>query len=696
MAIETIQEINGYINSIRYSINQLLRNSNEEELSPNDTLKKYAETLSKIKVSNTTITQKMYALYVWAESDEDASNKSIPTITWNKGDNDNYPDSPTIDESSSEWKTIVPNTLDESLLYVRFVTIGQGGEAVYGTPLRLTGPAGPKGEDGLDGRDSIISTEIFRIVELYHVGQEEPKIQTFEIDRSNNVKFTGVLDPNRLYYTNGENKIYIDNENSDWKLTYDNSDTVWSISIEMGSIEYYKLLTTSPINKQFPTIINTAVYYLASSDRNSIPSKDADWKNTRDAVALSDEFPYLWSKTVTTYSNGALSDNIVLVQELPTVIKNIKTEYIATTKLSEEPNEDSNWQDTFQEGPVVWKKETTTYTNNVAGNSDTRTVISPVYVQGEPGIKYVGKYDSVADLENFEYSDSTKVGQIGVVIGGETYVWWGTDEPNLGGVEYIPNNYWLNIGASGISLIAIDYDDLVTLKDNSNLIPGTQYKINENSVFVRALDSSTLDPNAAVKINANAVKCNYSLSNDTVLYRAKLDPKVVLLGNKMGSYSGLIAQAESLLDQHGIEYTYKDSPTIVNGVELQVNGQTSVSNRIDNFGTKVRTLKNAISCELFTDGWRYWDVDKADYIKIEDDSKYTSNVKYIDSNINKYGTIWSIVRNNSVYPSTEFYGRSKGNHQIEICYHKGEEKYIVPYGTVKSYDIYPDICQYLP
>lgn len=695
MAIQTITEINGYINSIRGSINTLLKNSGEEELSVDDTLGKYAETLSKIKVSNTTIIQKMYALYVWAESDEDASTKITPTITWNKGDDGNYPESPTIDESNSEWKTTIPNPVDKQLLYVRFVTIEQDGVADYGTPLRLTGPAGPKGEDGLDGKDSIVSTEIFRIVELYHVGQEEPKTQTFKIDRSDNVKFIGALDPNRLYYTNGENKIYISDANSDWKLTYDNSDTVWSISIEMGSIEYCKLLTTSPINKQFPTIIDTAVYYLSSPDLNSIPSKDADWKNTRGDVALSDEFPYLWSKTVTTYSNGALSDNIVLVQELPTVIKDIKTKYIATTKLSEMPNEDSNWQDTFPEGPVVWKKEITTYTNNVAGNSDTRAVISPVYVQGEPGIRYVAKYDSVADLENFEYSDSTKVGQIGVVIGGETYVWWGTDDPLLGGIEHINNNYWLNIGASGISLIKINYNDLVTLKTNSNLIPGTQYKINENDVFVRAVDNSNLDPNAAVKIGVNIVKCNYSLSN-TELYRVQLDPKVILLGNKTNyNYSELIAEAEDLLDQFGIEYNYVESDTLIYGVALQINDQNKGSfSNIESFAEKALLLKNAINCKLFTDGWRYWDNDKGDYIKFDDNTDYTSNVKYIDFE-NKYGTIWSIARNNSVYPSIEFY-HSKGNHRIEIGYHEDEDKYIVPYGTIKSYDIYPDICQYLP
>jgi hypothetical protein len=50
-------------------------------------------------------------------------------------------------------------------------------------------------------------------------------------------------------------------------------------------------------------------------------------------------------------------------------------------------------------GPVIWKKEVTEYTAEIGGeDSNIKTTITPVAIQGASGIKFIGTVTSESDL----------------------------------------------------------------------------------------------------------------------------------------------------------------------------------------------------------------------------------------------------------------------------------------------------------
>lgn len=454
-----ISNINDTITKIRKAINDGIDErideqdssvSEKDKLTDKSALTDYVDAIEKLRARKDNTNQQLIILYTSAKNIEDAVSFNDPTISWTYNDDEQKWNDISYDFTNTPWKIEAPTNLnDNEKVFIRFVIINRGADVTFGTPVQLTGERGAKGEKGTAGIDGTIAIQTSRVVKLYYSGSNKPDTPVFTKDISidnSNIGGLHQLSSKRIYYGN---KIYVDSSDSDWKLDITNSnDQIWEIDVEISSKDSTVTILKDP-TKSNVTITNTTIEYGVSQDDTITPTK---WESTRPELNL--ENPYLWTKTTIEYSNGQHATHNSLIQELPTVIMDIINKYCVTNSLSNVPeSEYDGWQDDLNglTGPIIWKKETTIYNNNIGYNdssTDTKIIITPISIQGPAGIQIIGKISSIDDLPNEISYTNEYIGKIGIIVNTDTYVWYGENNPELG-CEQIGTYYWLNIGYTG-------------------------------------------------------------------------------------------------------------------------------------------------------------------------------------------------------------------------------------------------------
>lgn len=445
---ETINNLSQSLRSIREAINagidsRINRATDidiSSKLGDNSSLEEYKNAIQKLNVSITSTDQQLIILYTYAKDFTEAENKRVPSVSW-KEDEIVYGEFNPI-----EWVPVGPIQQDpQEKLYIRFVTIIKDSESPnYGIPIQMTGDAGPQGQQGQPGQDAVILTAVHRLVKLYNTSSTLPVVPTtFKKDNSADSRFQNNLSENRIYYTNGGTQIYVNDGHSEWKLQYSstNESVVWEIDVDINSKNDVVKVISDPVRKNI-TVTGTEVTY-ATSDDGHTPPRDG-W-DVRDNVTLNEDNPYLWSKTTTTYSDGFSQDTYLLINEIPTTITGIEIKYLGTTDFTK-PSESDAWVDEMPvNSPVIWKKETTTYSNDIYSGENTKTTIVPIVKQGPAGVQFIGHVTSSNELSQLSYTDEF-IGKIAMLVGADTYIWYGVDDPVLENCQQYNGQYWLNMG----------------------------------------------------------------------------------------------------------------------------------------------------------------------------------------------------------------------------------------------------------
>ena len=445
--INTINTINETINQIRTAINET---KDETLLTSDSPLSDYAMAIRQLGTKLVGPKQQLIILYTFAEDAQSANKKAFPSISWPIeviNENGEKTGGEVIIEAD-EWGWVTTNpkqTVGSSeRLHVRFVSIFYGENEVAlenrGIPIELQGEKGDKGEPGQDGANAlVIGLTQFRFIKLYNTQIEQPKLPDLKFDVDEFVIKNDELSKYLYYINDSGNKIYIRNEESEWKFAIDPGESAWEITIDFRSTKEDVNILSGPLYNT-PVITETKFLYCLSETNE--PGNT--W--TEDVYSVSNEKPYLFCKIETTYVTGQkFYSSPILLDVLPLSIVSIETTYGTSSDVSIEPE---TWDSTAAFGPVIWKKEITTYNRNFDNGNNVHTVVDPIVIQGPAGIQILGTVESVDELPTELTYGSDYIGKIGILVHGETYIWYGTEDPNLG-CEKIGDYYWLNIGSFG-------------------------------------------------------------------------------------------------------------------------------------------------------------------------------------------------------------------------------------------------------
>lgn len=445
--IETIEILNKTIGEIRDAINSSDKGVLLSESSP---LSDYASAIRQLEAQISSTNQQLVILYTCAANDEEANAKQIPAISW--------PETTVTEDGEKIGGDVVISVTDENgwvpthplkditedaRLYIRFASIFYGESEInpdnLGIPILLEGKDGPRGDKGERGTDAVvIGLTQFRTLTLYNLQSNQPEVPEFKFDTEAFIANNGELS-HYLYYTSNSTKKYVKESDSEWKFKIEPNTYAWEINVSFNSSSNKVEILSGPLYS-IPSISETKIEYCLSA--SSTPSEE--W--TEERSTISNERPYLFCRVKTKYTTGyEFYSNPILLEEMPVVIIGIETVYGASVDVSIEPEE---WFDIAPFGPVIWKKETTTYNRNVGVGSNVYTTVAPIAIQGAAGVQLLGKIDSTDDLPLSLAYSSDYVGKLGVIVGSDTYVWYGLEDPNLG-CEKIGDYYWLNIGPLG-------------------------------------------------------------------------------------------------------------------------------------------------------------------------------------------------------------------------------------------------------
>lgn len=445
--LKTIDKIEQNLANIRSAVNET---KGETVLTDASLLSDYADAIRQLGAQIASTNQQLIVLYTYAANDEEAALKTIPAVSW--------PKSSINEDGEEEGGKIIINILDEngwvpsspikpvgenSRLYIRFASIFYGESEIQeknlGIPILLEGKDGDQGPQGDPGTDAVvIGLTQFRTMTLYNTQANKPDVPVFKFDTNQFAINNGDL-IDYLYYVTNSGKKYIKEEDSEWKLSIPAETYAWEVSISFKSSHEAVDILSGPLYN-IPAISETKIEYCLSATE----TVGNEWMEIRPAI--SNEYPYLFCRIKTKYTTGyEFYSTPILLEEMPIVILNIETLYGVSSDVSIKPVE---WSPIAAFGPVIWKKETTTYNRNIGENSNVNVTIAPISVQGPAGIQIIGKIDSVSELPTSLTYDSSYIGRIGVIVQSDTYIWYGSEDPNLE-CEKIGDYYWLNIGPLG-------------------------------------------------------------------------------------------------------------------------------------------------------------------------------------------------------------------------------------------------------
>ena len=647
--VETIKELETTIGQIRNTINEGIQNSidNGSDLTEDDKLKDdaplvdYIEAITKLKANITQAGQQIIILYTYAESKAAAEKKKTPTISWKKDENEEY----VIEYGEfnpSEWVPSGAIQQDPThKLWIRFASITKdASNADFGEPIQMTGDQGPKGDQGIPGTDAVILTAVHRLVKLYCISDTKPTIPAFRKDTSSNSKFENDLDVTRIYYGDETNPTYIDNE-SDWTSEYTGgaNEVVWEIDIDINSKNDVVNVISDPVRKNI-TVTSTEVTYATSDNEHTHPT---DGWGVRDSVTLNEDYPYLWSKTTTIYSDGFSQDTYLLINEVPTTITGIEIKYLGTTDFTK-PSESDAWVDEMPvNSPVIWKKETTTYSNDIYSGENTKTTIVPIVKQGPSGVQFIGYFDSEEELPQLSYTDDY-IGKIAVLVGVDTYIWYGSENPELDNCNQYNSQYWLNMGPIHVCDWDAAEGELGYIKNKPEekvvqlTLTTTPYQLEKHPYFIEwALTSS--ECGASYFPIPDDVVITYDRVNNTVQSKGPGIPVCIYYKNPWKSnlisedifveeitYLELIWKIKT--SQLSVGKTYKLNCLTTFSEQSYDNGHILIkaisTSKLDNFGIFVHNNEKVADCwwDVFNDTFRGTYNDAA----IDPTSVYKTNI----------------------------------------------------------------------
>lgn len=147
----------------------------------------------------------------------------------------------------------------------------------------------------------------------------------------------------------------------------------------------------------------------------------------------------IWKVDVMYASNSKaenLGDPVLITNVIDVEIK-----YGTSNSTEIKPN---TWDNEYPKNTtdIVWIQR-----NEKLSDYTVKTIEYPIGLRGPAGIQFIGSVESESDLLSISPNyDNDYIGKLGVRVGQDVYIWYGTEDPYLTGSEQIGSNWWLNVG----------------------------------------------------------------------------------------------------------------------------------------------------------------------------------------------------------------------------------------------------------
>ena len=476
-----LNDISDGLEGIRAAINS--SNVTIPEDTPLQDYEKYIREISKTHVD---IGKQIFVFYTWAKTVDQAIGYDKPSIHWNETG-----DGWTVQETN-DWQLKIPDNLNNSgsepdytyYTFVMFVSLSikdsTGDGFDWPTPVQISGSKGERGEKGDAGKDGWVAGLILNTnINLYSLNQNIDKDKlTYDIeayDKSSSYELVGRF----LKYDNKSIENWsVDSQDSLFLTCPETNDPVYTLTVKVSS-------GTSNVEIIYgPTCQSISDFTIKYSNG------DGEWANE---ASISKENPNLYAKVKTKFGTEERESGQVWIAKYPNEIENFSIiAYGTSWSTTEEP---TKWQNTMPdmntEGcpSVLWGK----YRVEHLDSDKTTEINTPILHRGTAGIPYnlIMTFEDELDItddsnnpllwirENWE---KLSVIHNAIKAGNVVYMYVGSNV-NENSSSYVcidTNQYLLKLGTfggTGTQMIEITYNDLKTLRSQSKLIPGMQYRI---------------------------------------------------------------------------------------------------------------------------------------------------------------------------------------------------------------------------
>ena len=447
----TIERIQDSIDDIKTAINtKYLSNGEEAPIEDDTLLEEYALAIDNIKTETIDISQQIFVFYCWATNETDAKSKILPTITWNSITN-----KWSLECTPGEWSTSADEeeldpaiqTDAEKYLYAMFVSVNtdtNSSNISWPDPVRLTGKTGEKGEDGSEGRDGVVAgLTLHNIVNLYTVSDHVPNCTNIQYIKQDPTKFELFATDLIINSMRVLSSVSEDDDDGQWYSAYPSSnhtDKIWMIQVSFKS-DNDNTEGKSPILLTQPVLVADAITNITAKYSYSNDTSDLNlWSDVPLSPTLQDKTCYVVYIISTKYGEIEQTKPGVYSQ-FPKSISDVTYEYGTSVSTAIIPN---IWSTTYPDmtSDVIWIRRTEEFSDGKI-----QTVQYPIGLRGPSGIQFIASVESENDLSSISpIYDNNYIGKLGVRVGQNIYVWYGTEDPNLTGIVKKGNCYWLNIG----------------------------------------------------------------------------------------------------------------------------------------------------------------------------------------------------------------------------------------------------------
>ncbi len=443
-----LNEISDGLKGIRDAIN----NSSNVTIPEDTPLQDYKDYIEKISQTRVDIGKQIFVFYTWAKTTEEAEGYAKPSIHWNSETNDGW----TVQETN-DWKlNEIPDNsnvsgsepADTYYTFVMFVSLSiedsTGDDFDWPTPVQISGSKGEKGDTGLPGRDGVVAGMVlYKTVNLYINSSDKPEIEQGNItfDKENQDIYEIFANDLKINGIRVKDEVEEDDVSGQWYSKYPSAtyeDMIWMIKVSFKSDNDNTTPEKSPILLTQPVLVADSIMNVTA--KYSYSNEGSNWFDTPLVPDIDNQTCYV-KYIITTKYGTTFETTPGVYSKFPKSISNVTYEYGTSVSTAIIPN---IWSTTYPDmtSDVIWIQRTEEFSND-----DIQTVQYPIGLRGPSGIQFIASVESENDLSSISpIYDNNYIGKLGVRVGQNVYVWYGTEDPNLTGIVKKGNCYWLNVG----------------------------------------------------------------------------------------------------------------------------------------------------------------------------------------------------------------------------------------------------------
>ena len=442
-----LNEISDGLKGIRAAIN----NSSNVTIPEDTPLQDYKDYIEEISQTHVDISKQIFVFYTWAKTVDEALEYAKPSIHWNTETNDGW----TVQETNN-WKLNIPDNPNVSgsdpdetyYTFMMFVSLAikdsTGDDFDWPTPVQISGSKGETGDTGSPGRDGIVAGMVlYKTVNLYINSSDKPEIKQCDItfDKENQNIYEIFATDLKINGTRVKDEVGEDDGPGQWYSKYpsDNyQDMIWMIQVSFKS-DNNNTSEKSPILLTNPVLIADAICGI--SDKYALSNDAEQWSDNPCNTTIDNQTCYV-KYIITTKYGTTFETTPGVYSKYPKSIVGVTYKYGTSDSTESAPNE---WRDTYptNTSDVVWIQRIETFSDGESKSP----IQYPIGLRGPAGIQFIASVESENDLSSISLDyDNNYIGKLGVRVGQNVYVWYGTEDPNLPDDSQIGDNWWLNIG----------------------------------------------------------------------------------------------------------------------------------------------------------------------------------------------------------------------------------------------------------